>query len=449
VWQQDRWSDGGAPGMLTGASVNGGQGWAFSMASFSRCAGGNYPRSSDPWVSFGPDGTVYQSAIAFSGATQAQGSTSAVLASRSIDGGHTWAPPSVLISDINAFFNDKDSITADPTDALLVYTVWDRLTPNNTGPAVLGRSTNGGMTWETARNIFDPGVGFQTLNNQIVVLPDGTVVDFFTQLNAPETFVALQIVRSTDKGLTWSAPLTISLVQTVGTIDPATGAPVRDGSTLGSIAAGPHGELAVVWQDARFSGGLRDSIAFSRSLDGGFTWSAPVAINGAPGVAAFIPTVTYRSDGTVGVTYYDFRGGAATASSLPTDYWLTHSGDGIVWRETQVTGPFDFSIAPVAEGLFVGDYQALASFGEVFLPFYVQTNNGNLANRTDVFTNLSETAIPGPVEVAPVMAARPQPRETLVRARWAPALALTPELAQRLRDNALRVVQRRLNRSAP
>jgi hypothetical protein len=445
VWQQDRWSDGGAPAMLAGASTNAGQSWTLGMAAFTRCAGGNaanggnYPRSSDPWVTFGPDGTVYQIAIAFSGGVQAPGSTSAILASRSVDGGQTWAPPSVLISDVNNFFNDKDSITADSTDARLVYAVWDRLTPNNTGPAMLARSTDGGVNWEAARVLYDPGVGRQTLNNQIVVLADGTLIDFFTQLDAAGTFLALQIVRSTDKGLTWSAPITISAVQTVGTTDPATGAHVRDGSTLGAIAAGPRGELAVVWQDARFSGGLRDGIAFSRSLDGGFTWSAPAAINGAPGVPAFIPSVSYRSDGTVGVTYYDFRGGAATASSLPTDYWLTRSGDGIVWREAQVTGPFDLATAPIAEGLFLGDYQSLASYGEVFLPFFVRTNSGDLGNRTDVFASLTEPAIPATGQAV----ASPRATAKLIRAQTAPPLAPTPELSQRLRDNVLRAIQRR------
>jgi hypothetical protein len=156
-------------------------------------------------------------------------------------------------------------------------------------------------------------------------------------------------------------------------------------------------------------------------------------------VPAFIPSVSYRSDGTVGVTYYDFRGGAATASSLPTDYWLTRSGDGIVWRETQIAGPFDLATAPIAEGLFVGDYQSLASYGEVFLPFFVQTNSGDLGNRTDVSASLTETAIPATGQaVAP-----PRRTEKLVRAQTAPPLAPTPELSQRLRDNVLRAIQRR------
>jgi hypothetical protein len=448
VWQQDRWSDGGARGMLTGASFDGGKTWALTMAAFSRCAGGNagngadYARSSDPWVSFGPDGTVYQSAIAFNGGTLTPGSSGAVLASRSIDGGLTWSPPAVLISDGSAFFNDKDSITADPTDARLVYAVWDRTT-NSSGPTYFVRSTDGGVTWEPARSIYDPGVHRQTLNNQIVVASDGTVVNFFTALDFVSGAVALQVLRSVDKGVSWSAPITISSVLSVGTSG------IRDGSTLGSIAAGPHGQLAAVWQDMRFSSVLgqvpHDGVAFSQSLDGGLTWSVPVGINGAPGVAAFEPTVSYRSDGTVGATYFDFRPGPGMLGTIPTDYWLTRSGDGIVWRETQVSGPFDFATAPNAEGLFVGDYQGLASVGESFLPFFAQTNSGDLLNPTDIFIDLTQpVVVPVAQPVQPIRGT-----EAMHQVRPGTSLLMTPELAQQLRDSVTRAIQRRMNGTGP
>jgi hypothetical protein len=448
VWQQDRWSNGGAPAMLTGASFDGGRTWTRSMAAFSRCAGGNpangadYPRSSDPWVSFAPDGTVHQAAIAFGGAVHAPGSTSAVLASRSTDGGLTWSAPAVLISDTSAFFNDKDSISADPTDASLVYAVWDRLTPDR-GPSTFARSTDSGSSWEPARTIYAPGTGNTTLNNQIVVLPDGTLIDFFTLFVANQAdLVSLQLVRSADKGVTWSAPIMISSVLSAGTADPQTGAPVRDGSALGSIAAGPHGELAVTWQDARFSTGPHDGIAFSRSLDGGLTWSTPVGINAVPGVPAFEPSIAIRSDGTMGISYYDFRNNTASPATLPTDYWITRSGDGIVWRETHVSGSFDLDVAPVAEGLFLGDYQGLGAIGETFVPFFAQTNDGSFADPTDVFASLSVSAIPA--AGARAKAAAPFGGETLVRARTAMRQAMTPEFEQRMREHVVRVRQRRL-----
>ena len=98
-WQQDRWSDGGAHGLLAGVSVDGGQTWSHSAPEFSRCAGGSgiaggYHRASDPWLSFGPTGTLH--AISISISFDNDTPRNAVLASRSIDGGHSWSEPAVL-----------------------------------------------------------------------------------------------------------------------------------------------------------------------------------------------------------------------------------------------------------------------------------------------------------------------------------------------------------------
>jgi hypothetical protein len=438
VWQQDRWSDGAARGLLTGVSFDGGQTWAPYGAAFSRCAGGNagnggdYPRATDPWVSIGPDGTVHQSALAVVGDVLQPGSASAILASRSTDGGRTWSNPVALRTDGEDAFNDKDSLTADPTDPRLVYATWDRLKNTGGGPTYFARSTDGGSAWEPARPIYDPGTTSQTINNQIVVLPDGTLVDFCTRIlqTLPGSLEAmLVVIRSFDQGLTWTAPATVADVQTVGTHDPQAGTPIRDASGLGAIAAGPHGELAVVWQDARFSGGARDGIAFSTSTDAGLTWSAPVQVNRDPGVPAFVPSVAYRSDGTVGVTYYDLRNNTLSAATLPTDYWLVRSPDGADWTESHVAGPFDLAIASNAEGLFLGDYEALTVSGNTFVPFYVRTNDGDLANRTDVFARRVAAA-------ATTKAA--------VRAPTAPPLVLTPELARRVSAAVLRTLQRRV-----
>ena len=444
VWQQDRWSNGGARGLLAGVSQDGGRTWTMHMAAFSRCTGGtpanggDYPRASDPWVSFGLDGTAHQSSLSFAGDVLAAGSSSAVLVSRSTDGGVSWSNPTTLIRDGSNFFNDKDSLTADPTDARFAYAVWDRLAATGGGPAYLGRSTDGGLTWEPAVPIYDPGRTSQTINNQIVVLSNGILIDFFTQLDTPPSAPAsatLAIIRSTDKGITWSAPITISPVQSVGTLDPETHAPVRDGSGLGSIAAGTHGELIAVWQDSRFSGGQRDAIAFSRSLDGGLTWSTPARVNRDVSVAAFVPAATVRSDGTYGVTYYDFRSNTSDAGTLPTDYWLTRSTDGVTWLESRVAGPFDLAIAPNAGGLFLGDYEALSSAGALFLPLYAQTSNGQLDNRTDIYVTLASSA-----------GAAQESRATAVRmtALAVVPLPLSPDLRRRISDSAVSAMQRRV-----
>jgi hypothetical protein len=143
VWQQDRWSDGGAHGLVTAVSHNGGVSWTETFPHFSVCAGGtaanggNYDRASDPWVSFGGDGTAYQVSLSFN----ANDATNAVLASRSTDSGNTWSEPFTIIRDSGdrdaAFaFNDKESVTADPATAGYAYAVWDRfVTPGPTSRA--------------------------------------------------------------------------------------------------------------------------------------------------------------------------------------------------------------------------------------------------------------------------------------------------------------------------
>jgi hypothetical protein len=62
IWQQDRWSDGSARALGTAVSSDGGVSWGSFFLPWSLCAGGtppagDFPRVTDPWVSFGPDGT--------------------------------------------------------------------------------------------------------------------------------------------------------------------------------------------------------------------------------------------------------------------------------------------------------------------------------------------------------------------------------------------------------
>jgi len=453
VWQQDRWSDGGAPATLTGVSIDGGRTWSRVSAPLSRCSGGNaanggdYPRVSDPWITIAADGTAYQVSIAFGSELFQPNSFGAVLVSRSLDGGRTWGPATSLKSDGSDAFNDKESVTADPTSAGFVYATWERLVGSESGPAPTWfvRTTNAGASWEAARPIYDPGASNSTLNNQIVVLPDGALVLYFSEFDnvGATTTVLLRVIRSSDKGATWSGPTTVAPSLALGARVPETGTPIRDGSNLGSIAVGRDGTLVVAWQDARFSGGARDGIAFSKSIDGGLTWSAPVEINTVPGVQAFLPTVAIRDDGLIGVTYYDFRNHLPGAPSLATDYWLVTSIDGVTWSESHVAGPFDFLAAPVAEGLFLGDYQALTSIGSTFVPFYAITNSSSPSNPTDIFSTLVTTSVAIPSQAQ-------GGRHDARRAAGAPPLTMTRELEQALTDSARLTLKRRFpTRAAP
>jgi hypothetical protein len=423
VFQQDRWSDGGARGLVAAVTHNGGSTWNETWAHFTYCSGGNaanggdFERASDPWVTFSPNGAAYQIAINFNSSDF----VNAVEVSRSANGGDTWSEPTTLIRDSgerdSSFaFHDKESITADPFNSNYVYAIWDRLTsPGNKsqaslqglihshvffGPTWLSRTTNGGASWEPARMIFQAGAHNQTIGNQIVVLPSGDLVDVFTEFvehkNAHNIRGAhIAVTRSTDKGVTWSKPIVIAELGTIGVTDPETGEPIRTGDIIPDIAVNlnattpGYGDLYVVWQDARFSGFTHDDIALSRSTNGGLTWSAPVKVNLTPsGAPAFTASVHVASNGIVGVTYYDFRNDTPDPATLWTDYFLAHSHNrGVTFGdETQLTvAPFDMKTAPFAGGYFVGDYEGLANIGTTFIPFFVQANTGNAANRTDAF----------------------------------------------------------------
>jgi hypothetical protein len=101
------------------------------------------------------------------------------------------------------------------------------------------------------------------------------------------------------------------------------------------------------------------------------------------------------------------------------------------------TGPFDLAVAPTSGGLFLGDYQALTSIGTVFLPFYAQTNTGDIANRTDVFSTLASSA-------GSASAARTDVAAGGVQALATPTLTLTPELRQMLHQSVMRTIQWRM-----
>ena len=425
AWQQDRWSNGGSRGLMAGASFDGGVTWTQSVIpGIVKCSGGIYDRSTDPWVTFSPNGDVYQLALSLNDGAPpfVEGPEGdfdhALLASKSTDGGLTWSQPVEVIRDLDAnVFNDKQSITADPHDSNIVYAVWDRFVfpPAERASVIAGfeaaayraptwfaRTTDGGASWEPARKIFDPGVNNQTIGNQIVVLPNGDLVNLFDMITiqrqaiATGAFYNVALIRSEDQGLTWEPqaqsgkikPIVISRLGTIFITDPETGEYVRTADIIPDIAVDPaSGALYAVWQDARFNG--VDQIALSMSTDGGFTWTEPIQVNQTPAdiplgdQQAFTPSVEVAADGAVAVTYYDFRNNTNDLATLPTDYWVVHCHSDCSnlanWggedRLTETS--FDLRLAPDAGGHFTGDYEGLASAGNDFLAFFSQTHGSD------------------------------------------------------------------------
>ena len=409
-WQQDRWGDpaeGGAHGLVTWSSVASADTWA----PFTTCSGGttasngNFDRASDVWLSYGPEGRLYQIALVFDWATAENGIT----VSSSTNDGATWSTPVFVDHMKQASFahgDDKEAILADQLHPGYVYAVWDRYSNqspaysdghgqnSSKGPAFFSRSTDGGKTWSDPAVIYGRDNG--TIGNQIVELADGTLVDFFTNFVAHNVkggvdySEELMSVRSTNQGKTWSTdnPTVVSQMAPNGTYDPTTGQYVRAGDSLFDVALGPDGTLYSVWQDSTFSG--VDQVAFTKSTDGGLTWSMPVKIseatpsyNDAHG-QAFTPSIDVSPNGTIAVTYYTFQN-TTGPSFLATDYWAITSVDhGASWSTQQrlTSSSFNGELAPNAGGIMIGDYEGLAHRGNTFVAAYEVGNTQ--ADPTDI-----------------------------------------------------------------
>jgi hypothetical protein len=436
VWQQDRWSNGGSTGQMSAYSNDGGQNWTIppidpapdtGQAKSSRCTGGNaanggdYERATDPWVSFSPNGVAQQITLGINDSNV----DNAVLASRSEDGGQNWDDPVVIKRDTQAnFFNDKETITANPHDSDFVYATWQRIVaPSLHASARAGeraaafrsfawfaRSDDNGLTYDTVKPILDPGNKNQTIGNQIVVLPNGDLVMVFNLIrntrDVKNRGFTAEVMRSTDNGDTWSRPIVVDRMFPAGVTDPDDGHGVRTGDLIPEIAVDNiTGSLYVVWQDSRFTG--REQVALSKSEDGGRTWGPTKRVSTVGGTnQAFTPMVRVAddgdddTDGTVAVTYYDFRGDSAATPGLTTNTWIirsTNGGDTFPPGNEEVVGaPYDMRQAPDALGYFVGDYEGLdwagAGVKPGFKPFFVRSNDAMPANRTDVFATTASTS---------------------------------------------------------
>lgn len=399
-WHQDRWSNGAAQGLGAAYTLDGGASWTFVNVPFTRCSGatrgsaGDYARASDPWISFGPDGTAHFMALVADHVPNRNG----MAVARSTDGGRTWTEPQIIKAHPAAdpvaasLFHDKNSITADPSDADLVYATWTLFRRGVTS-LLVARSTNGGVTWGPAIPIATFGttqpaeVAFFRQGAQIVVLPDGTLVNafyriLFDQRNLVVTFEQA-VFRSLDSGKHWErVDIAIDDFVPASAVDPELGIPVRDASQIPDIAVDDvTGALYLTWQ--RRGGAGVVEVVISRSVDGGATWTAPQRVSrGDAAVQSFLPAVSVNDDGTVGVLYYDFRNDVLGDDDLSTDVHLALFDAGLNFDEERrlTTDSFDMRqmVLTGARGYFPGDYVGLDTAGRDFVAAYTAANDLDL-----------------------------------------------------------------------
>ena len=220
----------------------------------------------------------------------------------------------------------------------------------------------------------------------------------------------LYLTRSTDGGLTWDTDHLISgaAVTPIGVEDFKGRELVLHASEscgllrinhFPSIAVSPTNPdtIYAVWNDGRWdqtiggctTPGKHGDIAFSRSTDGGQTWTPASRVNDDPignGVDQWQPTIATHPDGTVAVTWYDRR-----YSGNPYFYDLayTQSTDGGITWEPNVRvsdTSSDPEHVPDYKGIDDLGYHKTLAFGpDYVLPGWLDTHQG--IREGDLFTD--------------------------------------------------------------
>jgi hypothetical protein len=321
-------------GFLDGVTVNRG--------------GGQFTGASDAAVAFDARHGVWMvSVLAIGG----PGGSSAVLTSRSTDGGKTFGRPVTVTTGSL----DKNWIACDNTSTSpffgRCYTEYDATNASNS--VRMQTSADGGLTWGPALTTSDNAHG---LGGQPVVRPNGTVIVPFQASGGQ-----IRSFRSINGGASWRSSVLVSAIQ-----HHRTAGGLRVGS-LPSAEIDAAGTVYVAWSDCRFRTGCpTNDVVISKSTSE-TTWAAPVRVpiddttstvdHLTPGIG--VDRTTSGGTARIGLTYYFYPTANCTAATCQLDVgFVSSTNGGTSWSApTQVAGPMTLSWLPnTSQGRMYGDY---------------------------------------------------------------------------------------------
>jgi len=263
----------------------------------------------------------------------------------SSDGGATWtyncAPWHTAVTggipSANAWFGSDPTLAWNNSGtAYAAYMLLSEDAAGNAGAAiVLARSTNNGLTWSQFGN---PVVNRITLTTNFDDKPMFAIDNTSGQAHSfPGRFYVIwdegnvERIAHSDDGLTWT------------TVQPSS----NTGAIGGNVAIAPDGTVYAVW--TRYN---VENTVFSKSTDGGATWTAPVIISGTIALQSFGSNNTPPPQNTRGinsfaaidvdrnpssaffgniyVSFTDFPSGTSTGADLNV-YMIRSTNGGTSW----------------------------------------------------------------------------------------------------------------------
>jgi len=283
-------------------SNDGGQTWCCTAADpahlgtlipgVEHLVGGQYEAGGDPAVAFDSQGNVYYAGLGFN-RTSPPNTVAVNKGTFGAGGSLSWGAPTFINPTTSpATLNDKEWIGADWHASSpfrdRVYVSWTRyiFNPANgsyvQSPIAFAYSTNGGATFSTPQLIS--GKVLYSQGSRVVVGYDGTVYVFFEGATRLATLDGTWMVKSTDGGATFSKPVEIAplrdIVPPAETIFRVNSFPAAD--------VAPNGDLYAAWSSQQSNGGglcpsqtnagCHAATLYSKSTDGGATWSTPALI---------------------------------------------------------------------------------------------------------------------------------------------------------------------------
>ena len=306
---------------------------------------------SDPVLSFDADGRFYYNSLKVINSVY----TNQVF--RSTDGGKSWG------AGVKAYGGDKQWMTIDRTGGTghgYVYCAWNTAA-GCCADTTFNRSVDGAASFEHPVRIPQTPI-FGTLD----VDADGTL---YVVGVSPSEFSFFWVAKSTNaKDPLATTSFTSSWVFMNGNMRLGGGGDPNPGGLLGQAwlavdrSGGPtHGNIYVVCSvDPPGIDPL--DVHFTRSIDGGATWSTPVRINDdVPSTFSWqwFATMSVSPGGRIDVIWNDNRGtGSAAVSAL---YYSTSSDGGLTWSVNEQLSPTFNSHAGWPSQNKIGDYYDMVS----------------------------------------------------------------------------------------